>query len=41
LRAKLALWHLRDDGRHLPDKWVATAMAYLELAQRHADAAGA
>jgi len=36
LRAKLALWHLRDDGRHPPGKWVATAMDYLELAQRHA-----
>jgi aminoglycoside phosphotransferase family enzyme len=40
LRAKLALWHLRDDGRHPPDKWIATAREYLELAQRHADAAG-
>ena len=36
LRAKLALWHLRDDGRHPPGKWVATAREYLELAQRHA-----
>lgn len=36
LRAKLALWHLRDDGRHPPGKWVATARDYLELAQRHA-----
>jgi aminoglycoside phosphotransferase family enzyme len=35
LRAKLAIWHLRDDGRHLPDMWVATAREYLELAQRH------
>lgn len=41
LRAKLALWHLRDDGRHPPGKWVATAREYLELAQRHADSAGA
>ena len=40
LRAKLALWHLRDDGRHPPGTWVATARAYLELAQRHADSAG-
>lgn len=40
LRAKLALWHLRDDGRHLPGKWIATAKEYLELALRHADAAG-
>lgn len=41
LRAKLALWHLRDDGRHPPGHWVATARAYLGLAQRHADAAAA
>lgn len=40
LRAKLALWHLRDDGRHLPGKWMATAREYLDLAQRHADSAG-
>ncbi|MBU1223736.1 MAG: hypothetical protein KKA22_17020 [Gammaproteobacteria bacterium] len=40
LRAKLALWHLRDDGRHPPGKWVAAAMEYLDLAQRHADLAG-
>lgn len=39
LRAKLALWHLRDDGRHLPEKWIVTAMDYLEWAQRHADSA--
>lgn len=41
LRAKLALWHLRDDGRHSPGKWVATARDYLEWAQRHADSASA
>lgn len=40
LRAKLALWHLRDDGRHPPGKWVATARAYLEQAQQHAEVAG-
>jgi aminoglycoside phosphotransferase family enzyme len=40
LRAKLAIWHLRDDGRHPQNKWVATAREYLELAQRHADLAG-
>jgi len=39
LRAKLAVWHLRDDGRHPPGKWVATAMEYLQLAQRHAESA--
>ncbi len=36
LRAKLALWHLRDDGRHRPEKWAATARDYLERALRHA-----
>ncbi|MBU2642481.1 MAG: hypothetical protein KJ889_11805 [Gammaproteobacteria bacterium] len=40
LRAKLAVWHLRDDGRHPPGRWLATARDYLDLAQRHADAAG-
>lgn len=40
LRAKLALWHLRDDGRHPPDRWIATARDYLDWAQRHADSAG-
>jgi aminoglycoside phosphotransferase family enzyme len=39
LRAKLALWHLRDDGRHPPGRWIATARDYLDWAQRHADAA--
>ena len=39
VRAKLAVWHLRDDGRHPPGTWRATAEAHLELAQRHADAA--
>jgi len=39
LRAKLALWHLRDDGRHPPGKWRATAQEYLEWALRHAEAA--
>lgn len=39
LRAKLALWHLRDDARHPPGKWLATAREYLELAVRHADSA--
>ncbi|WP_324780958.1 hypothetical protein [Thiobacillus sedimenti] len=39
LRAKLALWHLRDDGRHPPETWRVRARAYLDLARRHADAA--
>ena len=41
LRATLAIWHLRDDGRHPHKKWVETTMEYLELAQRHAAAAAA
>lgn len=39
LRAKLAAWHLRDDGRRGPDKWLATAREYLALAQMHANEA--
>ena len=39
LRAKLALLHLRDDGRHPPETWRAAAADYLELARRHADMA--
>ena len=35
LRAKLAIWHLRDDGRQPPQRWVERALAYLELAERH------
>lgn len=42
LRAKLAIWHLRDDGRrHPPEKWVRLAHAYLDLAERHIAAAAA
>ncbi len=32
LRAKLAVWHLRDPGRVDRDKWVGKARGYLELA---------
>ena len=39
LRAKLAIWHLRDDGRHPPQRWLRIAHAYLDLAERHIDAA--
>lgn len=36
LRAKLAIWHLKDDdGRHPPEEWSALARDYLELAERH------
>ena len=39
LRAKLAIWHLRDDGRHPPQKWVDVAHDYLHRAERHIEAA--
>jgi aminoglycoside phosphotransferase family enzyme len=39
LRAELAIWHLRDDGRHPPQTWVRTAYAYLDLAERHIEQA--
>jgi uncharacterized protein len=35
LRAKLAVWHLLDDGRHPPEKWVRRANEYIEFAERH------
>jgi aminoglycoside phosphotransferase family enzyme len=39
LRAKLALWHLRNGDRGTPGRWRASAATYLELARQHADAA--
>jgi aminoglycoside phosphotransferase family enzyme len=39
LRAKLAIWHLLDDGRHLPQKWIRTTHDYLDLAERHIEQA--
>ena len=33
LRAKVALWHLKDGAVRQPDKWPAQAHAYLRLAQ--------
>ena len=41
LRAKLAIWHLCDDGRHPPQKWVRAAHEYLDLAERHIEQARA
>lgn len=32
LRAKLSIWHLKDDGRKDAGKWVARARDYLQLA---------
>ena len=39
LRAELAIWHLRDDGRHPPQKWIRTAHEYLDLAEQHIEQA--
>lgn len=41
LRAKLAIWHLQDDGRHPPEKWIRAAHEYLDLAGRHIEQARA
>lgn len=35
LRARLAIWHLRDDGQQMREKWLPVANQYLELAERH------
>ena len=40
LRAVLAIWHLRDDGRHPPQTWIRTTHEYLDLAERHIEQAG-
>jgi aminoglycoside phosphotransferase family enzyme len=39
LRAKLAIWHLRDDGRQPLQKWVNATHDYLDLAERHIEQA--
>lgn len=39
LRAKLAIWHLLDDGRHPPEKWIRATHEYLDLAERHIELA--
>jgi aminoglycoside phosphotransferase family enzyme len=36
LRAKIAIWHLKDAAVADPGKWSALAREYLELAERHA-----
>lgn len=36
IRAKLAVWHLRDADAREPEKWPALARAYLALAQGYA-----
>jgi len=40
LRAKLAIWHLRDEPVDAPDKWRQRCVHYLELAAEHARAFG-
>lgn len=39
LRAKIAIWHNRDDGARERPKWFGRALEYLALAERHAAAA--
>jgi len=36
LRAKIAIWHLRDETVRDPEKWPSLATAYLDAAQRYA-----
>jgi len=40
LRAKVAIWHLRDKTVREPEKWPRLARTYLDLAARYADALG-
>jgi len=40
LRAKLAIWHNRDPDVRDTEKWMRKSLHYLELAERHAHAAG-
>ena len=35
LRAKISIWHLRDDDVANPQKWFDKAMSYLHLAERY------
>jgi aminoglycoside phosphotransferase family enzyme len=39
LRARLAIWHLRDEGCPDPQKWMDVANEYLDLAERHIERA--
>lgn len=39
-RAKVAIWHLRDDTVRKPEKWPRLARTYLDLAARYAEALG-
>ena len=40
LRAKVAIWHLRDDTVREPEKWPRLAQTYLDLAAGYAEALG-
>jgi len=40
VRARLAIRHLADPAPRDPSKWVAQALAYLQLAERHIERAG-
>jgi aminoglycoside phosphotransferase family enzyme len=39
LHVKLAIWHLRDDSRYPPQKWIRIAHEYMALAERHIEQA--
>lgn len=40
LRAKIAMWHLRDETVREPEKWPNVAAAYLGAAERYAEGLG-
>jgi aminoglycoside phosphotransferase family enzyme len=40
VRAKVAIWHLRDHAVREPEKWPRRARTYLDLAARYAEALG-
>jgi aminoglycoside phosphotransferase family enzyme len=37
LRAKIAIWHNREQSVSRPQKWIQRALHYLDLAERHAN----
>lgn len=37
LRAKIAIWHNREQNVAQPQKWIRRALHYLDLAERHAE----
>jgi hypothetical protein len=40
IRARLAIWHLKDPDVRQPQRWRGRALKYLRLASRHARALG-